>query len=458
MAREIIKPQYTFKDSMRLLRRILAYFKPYKLKIFFAVVAMIVVALTSAALAYLVQPALDKIFIEKDHNALLWLPPLLVLVQLLNGVARFVQNFLLEYCGLHVLEELRDELYNKIIYLPLKFFEDNQVGMLMSRIINDVMQIRTSLPSIIVIMREMATCIGLIGLVIYRDPFLAAIGLLALPLAFFPFIYFGRRLRKIGRRSQQTIADISIFLNEIFSGIRVLKAFSTEEKETVRFSAENKRLVEQAIKQAKYSQLSSPIMELIGILAAAIIVWYGGKQVMEGVSTPGTFFSFLAAMIMLYEPVKKITSANNEIQRALASAERVFEVLDSPEINVEKEGGNILKEPFKELEFRNVTFAYNPEDQPALRNVSFRLKAGERIAIVGPSGAGKSTFVNLIPRFYEHQEGEILINGLPVCEYTLASLRKNISLVSQDTFLFNTSIMENIGYGLGELNEERVYE
>lgn len=355
MAQELIKPQYSFKDSMRLLKRILAYFKPYKVRISFAIIAMLIGALTSAALAYLVQPALDKIFIEKDHNALLWIPPLLVLVQLLNGAARFVQNFLLEYCGLHVLEELRDELYNKIIYLPLKFFEDNQVGMLMSRIINDVMQIRTSLPSIVIIIRELTTCVGLIGLVIYRDPILAAIGLLALPLAFFPFVYFGRRLRKIGRKSQATIADISIFLNEIFSGIRVLKAFSTEKKETARFSQENKRLVEQAVKQAKYSQLSSPIMELVGIIAVAIIIWYGGKQVMEGVSTPGTFFSFLAAMIMLYEPVKKITNANNEIQRALASAERVFEVLDSPEINVEKQGSLVLDEPFRDLEFRNVT-------------------------------------------------------------------------------------------------------
>lgn len=456
MAKQIIMPQHSFKESMRLLKRILLYFKPYKMRIVFAVIAMIFAALATAATAYLIQPALDKIFIEKDSTALAIIPPVFVFIELIKGVCRFAQTFIMEYCALHVLEELRDELYNKIIYLPLKFFEDNQVGMLMSRIINDVMLIRTSLPSIISIFKELITAVGLIALVIYRDPFLAAIGLLALPIAFLPFIYFGRRLRKIGRKSQATIADISTFLNEIFSGIRVLKAFSTEEKEAQRFADENKRLVNLAVKQAKTNQMSSPVMEFIGAIAAAIVIWYGGRQVLEGVSTPGTFFSFLAAMIMLYEPVKKVTDANNNIQQALASAERVFEVIDSPETIVESEGSTVLNEPFRELEFRNVTFAYNPEDPPALRNVSFSLKGGERIAIVGPSGAGKSTFVNLIPRFYDQQEGEILINGLPTSEYTLRSLRNYVSLVSQDTFLFNTSVMENIGYGTAMLDPDKV--
>lgn len=456
MAKQIILPQHSFKESVRLLKRILTYFRPYRGRIAIAIIAMLLAALSNAAIAYIVQPTLDKVFIAKDGSALALIPPLFVFISLVRGTSQFLQNFLMEYCALHVLEKLRDELYNKIIYLPLKFFEDNQVGMLMSRIINDVMLIRTSLPSMIMIVREMITAFGLIGLIIYLDPFLAAIGLLVLPIAFLPFVYFGRRLRKIGRKSQATIADISTFLNEIFSGIRVLKAFSTEDKETERFSEENKRLVNLAVKQSKTNHMSSPVMECIGAIAAAIIIWYGGKQVLAGASTTGTFFSFMTAMIMLYDPIKKITNANNNIQQALASAERVFEVIDSPEILVECQGTKVLNEPFRKLEFKNVTFSYNPEDPPALRDVSFTLHAGERIAIVGPSGAGKSTFVNLIPRFYDQQEGEICINGLPISEYTLRSLRGYVSLVSQDTFLFNTSILENIGYGNGELNSEKV--
>ena len=443
------------RENISLIMRILKYFKAYKLRITLAVISMLLAAGATAGTAYLVQPALDKIFLDRNEMALIVIPPLFVLLTATKGIGRFFQNYLMEFCAMHVLEELRDELYNKIIYLPVKFFEDNQVGMLMSRIINDVMMIRSSLPSIIMIIRETVTAIALIALIIYRDPMLAALGLFVMPLSLIPFIYFARKLRKLGRKSQETIADVSVFLQEIFSGIRVLKAFSTEAKETERFAKENKRLVNLAIKQTKASRATSPIMEIIGALGGAVVIWYGGKQVLAGTSTPGIFFSFLAAMIMLYEPIKKISEANNEIQRALAGAERVFEVIDSTTITVEQDGPEQLNPPLKELAFNNVTFAYNEMDPPALVDVSFKLKAGERIAIVGPSGAGKSTFVNLIPRFYEPQKGTITINGTPITGYTLKSLRGFVSLVSQETFLFNTSIIENIGYGVGELDRER---
>lgn len=456
MGKDLILPQHSAKETLRLIRRILVYFKPYKVQIAGAVAGMLLAAAATAATAYLVQPALDDIFIKKDHTALLIIPPIFVLVTLANGVGRYYQNYLMQFCALNVLEKLRDELYSKIIFLPVKFFEDNQVGMLMSRIINDVMLIRTSLPAIIMIVRESMTALALISLVFYRDPYLATLGLLVLPVAILPFVYFGRRLRKLGRKSQATMSDISVVLQEIFSGIRVVKAFSTENKETERFAKENERLVQLAIKQAKTSELSSPVMELIGAISAAVVIWYGGKQVLAGLSTPGTFFSFLAAMIMLYEPIKKITGANNDIQRALAGAERVFELIDSEDSVVEEEGVVPLYENFKELSFHNVTFAYNDIDPPALRDVSFSLKTGERIAIVGPSGAGKSTFVNLIPRFYEPQAGYITINNRDIRQYTLRSLRQYVSLVSQDTFLFDTSIFENIAYGTAAADEERV--
>ncbi len=455
MAKLEQKPEHSFRQSYQLIKRIMVYFKPYKARIALALICMLFAAGATAGTAYLVQPALDKIFFEKNHFALMVIPPIFILLTAVKGFGRYFQNYFMAYCGLHVLETMRDELYNKIIYLPVKFFEDNQVGMLMSRIINDVMMIRNSLPALVMIVRESITALALISLIIYRDPYLAAIGLVIMPVSVIPFTIISRRLRKLGRKSQQNMADISIFLQEIFSGIKVLKAFSTENKETKRFAKENKRLVDLSLKQTKTSQLSSPIMEIIGALGASVVIWYGGLQVLEGTSTPGTFFSFLAAMIMLYEPLKKITDANNDIQRALAGAERVFELIDSPDINVEHEGFEDLAPPFKDLSFNNVTFAYNETDPPALNNVSFHLKVGERIAIVGPSGAGKSTFVNLIPRFYEPQIGTITINGHSLTHYTLSSLRNFVSLVSQDTFLFNTSILENVAYNTGELDENR---
>ena len=294
----------------------------------------------------------------------------------------------------------------------------------------------------------MVTIIGLIGLVFYRDPYLAFFAVLVLPLAIFPFFYFGRKLRKLGRKNQVKISDINAQLQEAFSGVKVIKAFSNEKVEAGKFEDENRRLVYIAIKQVLHSELSSRIMEIVGALGIGLVLWYGGMQVIEGKSTPGTFFSFIAALIMLYEPIKKINTSNLTIQRAFAGAERVFEILDSPDITVEKGGDASLDESFKRLEIKNLTFKYPSSDHPVLDNINLDVVTGQKVAIilVGPSGSGKTTLVNLIPRFYECQKGEIKINDIPVDEYSLKSLRLNIGMVSQDTFLFNASVRDNISY------------
>ncbi|NDV27910.1 ABC transporter ATP-binding protein [Desulfovibrio sp. JC010] len=438
--------RYSYLKNKHLIRRCLSYFGPYKFKIFVSFVSMAIVAAATAATAYLIQPAMDDIFINKDREALMLVPIAFVAVMLIKGVFRFLQTYLMNSVGLLVLEKLRNDLFSKIICLPMDFFEESQVGMLMSRILNDVIEIRASLPSFVMMIREACTIICLIGLVFYRDPYLAFFAVLVLPLAIFPFFYFGRKLRKLGRKNQSKISDINALLQESFSGVKVIKAFANEKLETEKFAEENYRLVRIAIKSVLNSELSSRIMEIVGAFGIGLVLWYGGAQVIDGHSTPGTFFSFIAALVMLYEPIKKMNTSNHTIQRALAGAERVFEILDSPKINVEKGGDVELEEDFKKLEIKDLTFSYPSSEKPVLDNINLDVEAGQKVAIVGPSGSGKTTLVNLIPRFYDAHEGRIILNGKPVNEYSLKSLRLKIGMVSQETFLFNASVLDNISY------------
>ena len=434
-------------DTIQLLRRSLGYFLPYKLLIIASFAALGIVALSTAGAAYLVQPALDEIFIKKDQSALVFIPFLLVAVFLAKGIGLFIQKYLMSYCGTKVLEQLRYELFAKIICLPLDFFGETRVGMLMSRIISDVNLISASLPELIRIIQHSLTMVGLIGLVLYRDAQLAFWACLVFPLSVYPVIYFGKKLRKIGRKYQSELADISSHLQESFNGLRVVKAYAAEELEKDKFRLVSKNLARIGIKGKMYNQLSSPIMELIGAVGAGLVIWYGGSQVIEGHRTPGEFFSFMTALIMLYDPFKSISQANNTIQQAMAGAERVFEILDSKDL-VEETGGVIeYTPPFTDLSFENVTFFYPGTTEPALKNINLKIKEGERLAFVGQSGAGKTTIANLIPRFHDCKQGIIRINNRPLSEYTLSSLRSNIGIVSQDPFLFNLSVRDNIAYG-----------
>jgi len=443
-------------STFRLMKRSLGYFMPYKLHIALAMSGLGIVAACTAGAAYLVQPALDEIFIKKDASALMFVPLLLVGVFMAKGLGLFVQKFLMSYCGLKVLERLRYELFAKIICLPVDFFGETRVGMLMSRIINDVNLISASLPELIRIIQHTLTMFGLVGLIIYRDPKLAFWACLVFPLAIYPVVYFGRKLRKVGRKYQSKIADISSHLQESFNGLRVVKAFAAEDIEKEKFGQTSNKLVKISIKGAIYNQLSSPLMELIGAVGAGLVIWYGGREVIAGNRTPGEFFSFLTALVMLYDPFKSISQANNTIQQAMAGAERVFEILDSKDLQEETGGREVYTPPFSSLSFRNVSFNYPGTQEPALKDINLEIRAGERVAFVGQSGAGKTSLVQLIPRFHDCQKGEILLNGQLLHDYTLPSLRTNIGIVSQDPFLFNLTVAENIAYGQQELDRKAV--
>jgi ATP-binding cassette, subfamily B, bacterial MsbA len=451
-----LKSKWKQADSWGLIKRTLGYFKEYKLMIGISFVALVLYSAATAGTAFLVQPAVDEIFINKDHRALLYIPFLVVLLFALKGFCFYLKSYLLAYCGTQVMGRIRRELYTKITSMPLAFFDENRPGMLMARINSDVSKLSASLPTIIEMGRHIVTMFGLLGVVFYRDAFLATLSLVIYPLAMYPFVYFAKRLRKVGRKSQVISADISNFLYETFGGIRVIKAFASEEKENRNFFQENKRMVDNALRVNRYSIASTPIMEFVGAIGIGLIIWYGGSQVIAGHSTPGTFFSFLAAIVLLYQPVKKLNKVNIEIQKALTGAERVFEVLDSKELPAETGGETELKGPFKSLELVNVTFTYPGCETPAVDDVSLFIRYGEKVAIVGPSGSGKTTLIHLLPRFYEHQQGEIILNGLPTHEYTLKSLRMFMGIVAQDNFLFNTSIRKNIAYALDDVDEGKV--
>ena len=440
----------------KLFVRVLHYFKPYTGLCILAVLASVLVSAATAGSAWLIKPALDQIFIEKNTQALLYVPLAFIALTFFKGLGRYVQNWAMNYSAMRVLETLRQELFHKIVGLPVRFYEETNIGVLMARILNDVMMIRQSLPAFVQLVRQVLTMVGLLAVVFQQNAHLALQAFVVLPLAGLPFIWFSRKLRKYGRRSAEISADISGMLQELLSGIRVIKAFATENQETQRFDKENARIVNLAIRQSNVSELSSPVMELIGALGIGGVIWVGGMEVIHGDMTPGTFFSFIAALVMLYDPIKAINAANMNIQNALAGAERVFDILDDPKLGSEHGGSLAFDEPLNSIEFDKVTLNYNEQNAPALDGVSLHVNAGERIALVGPSGAGKTSLVNLIPCFYRASQGQVRINGTPLEEYNLHSLRQRIAVVSQESFLFDMSIAENIAYGHREEDPVRL--
>lgn len=302
------------KREMRLALRIFRYFWPYKWAMLTALLASAVVSASTAGTAWLIKPALDDIFIRNDAKSLLYVPLAFIGLTLLKGLGRYLQNWCMNYSALRVLEHLRQELFHKIVSLPLSFYENAQVGALMSRVINDVGMIRQSLPAFVQIVRQVLTMGGLLVVVFEQNFHLACWALVVLPLAGFPFAMFSRALRRYGRRNAEVTAGISGMLQELLSGIRVIKAFATEKREITHFDTENARIISINFKQSCISELASPVMELIGSLGIGLVIWYGGTEVIQGAMTPGTFFSFVAALVMLYDPVKALNGANMSVQ------------------------------------------------------------------------------------------------------------------------------------------------
>jgi subfamily B ATP-binding cassette protein MsbA len=427
-------------------RRLLKLVKPHWHRLTIAMVCMVGVAICTAALPYLVQPVLDDIFIKKQAEMLTFLSIVVFLVFTMKALTEWGHAYLMSYVGQRIVAHLRQQLYDHLQRLPLSFFDRMPTGLLMSRVTNDVNLVQGAVSNAITaLLKDPLTLVGLMAVMFARDWQLSLIAMVVLPFAFFPVVKFGRMLRRISTKSQESMGDISVILHETISGSRIVKAFGMEEYEKERFNRENIRYFSYLMKSVMVRALSSPMMEFLGGIAIVFVILYGGYRVIQGVSTPGEFFSFLGALLLLYEPLKRLSRVNNVVQEGIAAATRIYDILDtSPGIQDEPDAIH-LPPIQRELELRNVQFRY--ENEPVLKDINLMVSAGEVIAIVGVSGAGKSTLVDLIPRFYEVSDGAVFIDGINVRNVTMNSLRNQIGIVTQQTILFNDTVRNNIAYG-----------
>ena len=431
--------------------------KPHWKRILLSALFALGVSLFTALYAWLVRPVLDGIFIEKNEKLLLVVPLAIIGTSLLKGICAYGQTYLMHDVGNRVIMDLRGKVYYHILQLPLDYHNRTSSGILMSNVMNDVGVLQGMLSvGIKDIFQQTLTIVALTAVIVYQNWKLAILALIVFPFAYYPLVRFGKKLREVSRTGQEKVADLTTVLQETLAGIRLIKAFGTERKEKERFEQKSFLFFRNIMKRVQIMEITSPLMELFGGIGIAFIIWYGGFQVIRGTTTPGTFFSFMTATLFMYTPVKNLSVTHNMFQQALASAERLFAILDEP-TEFQRESGTLsLKKSDMSVEFRNVTFRYRESPVNALDGVTVCAKPGDIIALVGESGSGKSTLVNLIPRFYEPDQGAVLINGVNVKDLTLRSLREQIAIVSQETVLFDASVRENISYGLRSVGDDEI--
>jgi len=454
---------------MLIYRRLLEFVKPYWVKLAIGMICMVFYSLTTSVQALLIKPVIDGVFLNKEKippfltkiivqlhlediflvegmEMLRILPIAIILLFLLRGIFNYGQAYLMNFVGLKVIADLREKLYNHLQTLPLSFFTKTPTGTLISRITNDVNLIQGSVSMTIAgILKDAITIFSLVGVAFYQNWKLAIIAFFIFPFGVIPIRELGKRVRKLARKGQQRYGLITTLLHETITGNRIVKAFNMEGYEKRRFAEENDRLFGTFLKRVRIRALSHPLMELLGGTAAAVITWVGGYMIMRGELTPGAFLSFLAAFFMLYNPIRDLSKINLEVQEGLAGAARAFDLLDTPNEIKDEEGALRLSSISKGIDFQEVTFKY--EEEVVLKEISLQVKVGEMIALVGMSGAGKTSLVNLLPRFYDVEDGRILIDGHDIRKVTLKSLRDQIGLVTQQTILFNDTIRNNIAYG-----------
>ncbi len=440
---------------MEIYRRLLAYTKPYVSKIVISLICSLLVGGSTAVSALIVKDVVDEVFMNKDQVMLLYIPFVVLGLISLKGLAAFGQVYSIEYVGQQVILNIRSEIYRHIQTLSLNFFSRVQSGTLVSRITNDVNLLQTAAATIIAeAIRQGFTAIALLVVVFYRHWRLAMLALIVLPLAVAVVAYFGRKMRKNSHRLQGKMADINNLLYEKISGIRIVKAFGAEQIEINRFSGVLHDFLNSALYAVRIRAINASISDVLGGIGIAGVIWYGGYEVITGATTPGTFFSFITALLLLYEPLKRISKFNIKIQQALAAAERVFDVLDTqPDVGESPDAVELL--PIKDcLVYKNVCFKY--EDETVLHDISFTAEVGEVVAFVGLSGAGKTTLLSLLPRFYDPYSGSILIDGIDIKEVTFRSLRKQIGIVTQEVILFNNTVSRNIAYGADQYSQKEI--
>ncbi|MFH0933454.1 MAG: ABC transporter ATP-binding protein [Nitrospirota bacterium] len=436
------------------IKKIFGLTKPYWGTIALSGLMSLVVSGINGGLAWLVKPALDGIFLEKDARLLAILPVAVLLLYFSKGSFSFFQSYLMRSVGAKIVRDMRNRLFGQLMYLPVGHYKKESTGSILSRVTNDIGALQNLLGhSIKDLFVESATVVVLLAVAFYRRWDLAIMAVTVLPAAVYGSGRLGSRLKKISKRVQQKISVITEYLTESFGGIKMIKVFCREDDTINKFKNKNQDFYREIMRSSRLIEFTSLLMEIIGGVGIAFVLWYGGKLVITGAITPGVFFSFLAAIFMVYTPVKRLSLVNNSIQQARASLERISE-LESRE---RERDGDVPIPPIREnIEFRNVSFTYPGVRYDVLKDINLSIRRGEITAIVGRSGVGKTTLVDLLPRFHDPSKGDIFIDGIDISMATLKSLRNQIGVVSQDVILFNDTVKNNIAFGRPDARDDEI--
>ncbi len=438
-----------------IIKRFWPYIKEYKLYYLLVLFGGGLIVISTVGTAHIMKPLMDEMFINKKEEMLYLIPLGLIALYLTKAVGKYIQSVFMQYIGQSIVTKFREILLNKIISLDMSYLYSNRSGELISRVTNDINRIQFFVSNMLPDMfRDLITVIALIGYVIFLNPTLSFYTLIVVPLVIYPLLLIAKKLKKYSHRSQAKNADVVTRLTEVFNNSEIIKANATEKFEIDRFSVENWKFFKINMKAVYVGSIVSPIMDLLAALGIAAVVYVGGREVYDGKMTVGEFTAFLTAVGLVFEPVRKIGMLYSKIQDAIAASERVFEILDMESKIVD--GKKVLQQDIKEVEYKNVKLKY--EDSYALDDVSIKISAGENIALVGDSGGGKSTFINMLLRFYDPDEGEVLVNGTNIKEFTENSLKHHISMVTQRIYIFQDTLAANVAYGAENIDEEKVYE
>jgi ATP-binding cassette, subfamily B, bacterial MsbA len=467
--------------------RLLSYARRYWVLLIVSVVLMAIVGASQASIALLIGPVIDKVLQPNTpdepvvlfkkiplfshpiylnqfipfhiHNVLTMVAFAIIVVFFLKGACDYAGNYLISFTGFSAVTDLRNAVFEKVLRQGAEFFESNSTGRLMSSVMNDIEKIQTATSNMLVdLMRQIFVVIGLLVVVMQTNWRLALVSLTVLPVVMIPTARIGRRIRSTSRRTQEHFGELSQILQETISGHAVVHAFNAEQYESSRFRAAARRMLRSNLRYVVQQALASPLIEICGAGTICLLLWYARAEIKTHDLTAGQFMGFIVALLMLYEPVKRLTGIHNIFQQAIGAAQKVFEYLDREEEIQEKPKAARLDSFTQSIRFDGVGFRYPTAEGYQLQSVNLEVKAGEVVAIVGPSGAGKSTLANLAPRFYDVTSGRILIDGKDIRDFTLASLRSKIGLVAQDTFLFNDTVARNIAYGRTDVPMEKIEE
>ena len=428
-------------------RLVRGYVRPYRLTLGGAILCMVVAAASQPLLAWLMEPVVRDIFMNRDQTMLVLVPLAIMGIMVIGGAANFGQSVLMNWVGLRIVADLQRRAFSHLIQLDLAFFKRNPTGNLIAHLTSDAYLIRQAASSTLTsLVKDLLTVFLLVALMFYENWRLALVVFLVFPMAAWPISSLGKRMRKVITITQGEVGSFTTLLTETFQGVRHVKAYGMETYESTRAERMIERLFSLYMKATRTRAMTTPMMEVLGGLAIAVVIWYGGSQVIAGKSEPGAFFALFTALLLAYRPIRSIANLNTALQEGLAAAQRVFAVLDQRSDIVEKKNARSLLVNGGGIKFNAVKFSYLDEI-PALGDITIEVSAGQTVALVGPSGAGKSTILNLIPRFYDVESGSVEVDGQDVRSLTLSSLRNAIALVSQEVALFDDTVRANISYG-----------